>query len=212
MQPRPHRLLPAGGKQHQEPFAWPPDEVGQQIERCRVRPMGVVDEEHAWLSVANRGEENLGDPFEEAGLRPRTVKRRSRRQARTEGGEFRHQAGCLAQHVRRQPCQPAAVREQPDGGSQALDERPKGQVRLSLVAAGGQRDRAQRAHVGQELLGQPRLADAGLTFQQHDVTGSGSAIRGEQLLPLPGPTDEWVIERSGRGRCLGGRGRLLLNG
>ena len=75
--------------------------------------------------------------------------------------------------------------------AQRRDERAVGERRLLLVGAAGEHGRAALARVGDELLGEPGLADAGLALEHGDPpVGADAAMQLEQRAPVGCAADE----------------------
>jgi hypothetical protein len=112
--------------------------------------------------------------------------------------------------VARYPLQPLVEVLSADGAGEPLHEGSVRQVGLARVTTRRDGCRASARRVGQKLLGQPGLADTGLSLEHHDVPHRPSGLVGpEQGTPLGLPPDERVFARPDEGFA-GGRDLRLL--
>ena len=162
----------------------PAQPVGEQGERGVVGPLEVVDEQHA---SGGRGRERLPHAVEEAHLRGGAVERRGLGQAGPRLGERGDQPGRLGERPRRGVLDPALAIAHPR--LERLDQRAVRQPGLLLVRAPREHGSAAPARVRQQLLRQPRLADAGLALDHHDVAAAAVEAL-DQRRPLPVPPDQ----------------------
>ncbi len=189
----------ARGQQHEQAApAEPAHPVGEEAERGLVGPLDVVDHQQPRDGPGRGGGERLPHAVEEPRLRSRPVERRGRG-----GAEVGQQPRRLAQRAVADGGHPRVVVAQPP--PQRLDHRPVRERGLLLVGAAGEHRGALLAHVRDELLGQPRLADPGLALQQHRAAVAGDAVVGaEERRPFAVAADQGRARRR-RGRS--GRAR-----
>ena len=144
--------------------------VAEQAERRVVGPVRVVDEQ----DPRRRGR---GERVPHALVEARPRRRRVDWQRRVP--ELGQQAGGLGQCALRETGEPPVVIAQP--APQRLDQRSVGERRLLLVGPARQHRGAALACVRDQLLGEARLADAGLALDQRDApVGADAAVQLDQ--------------------------------
>src|SRR5215203_2392802 len=154
-------------------------------------------------------EQHPADALEKATLGAGRGEGWGRGQPGVQVGELGQQARGLGQKVARDLLEAPGQAIPPDGGGEPLDEGPVGEVRLARVAARCDGHRTPALRVGQELLGQPSLADTGLSLEHHDVARRpGCFVGPEQRTPLRLATDEGFALVADRGNAY--RHRLSL--
>ena len=104
--------------------------------------------------------------------------------------QLRHELGGFGTSVRIEIAEIVAIALDERGADRVRDQ-PVRERRLTGVRAHGDCDRAERASVGNVILAEPRLADAGFAFERDDapVNACAGVGRGE-LRPLAVTTDE----------------------
>ncbi len=175
---------PGDGEQHRI-AAEAPREIGQRLQRRRVRPVQVVDEEHPWLLPRDGREQRASDPVQEPGLRPGIVERR--------GGwcaELGHDPRRLGGRGGFDRLLIAFVHR----ASDELHRRAEGQARLVLEAAHADCDCAACARPGEQLLAESRLADPRLALDRdQEAVGPDRRVGLAKGLPFAGAADERVL-------------------
>ena len=157
-------------------------EVGEDLLRGGVRPLHVIDDEHARRNAAG-GAHRPGDAVEEPALAAGPVDRGRLGVGRT---ELRHQSGRLARHRARERGEHVARRRVRGRRPEQVGDGSVGHVPVVVVAARHQR-RAIKPR--DDLLDQTGLAHARLALDHDDPTGTD---RGEQHLDLIVATDQRV--------------------
>ena len=156
--------------------------------------MHIIDKEDpGGRTVADR-QQNPADALEEAALGARSVERRGGGKTGAQLCELGQQPRGLGQQVGRDLRQTGGDAFPSEGGGEPLDEGAVGEIHLSRIATRRDGRRTPARRVSQELLGQPGLADAGLSLQNHDVNPApGSVVGPEQGPPLFLPADQRFV-------------------
>jgi hypothetical protein len=179
-QGRPHRgLVAAVGAEDEDPRRLEPvDEVLEQGERGRVRPVEVLQHEQ---ERSDRGQPQEHVPQRRVQEVPRLLggEVEGRGQFGEAPAQRGHDPGHLGAGVA-QEGQQLFVGELPGELLEDLQEREPGNGLLGLQATPEQSRRPPVVGLGGRLLGQAGLADAGLAAHQHEATSS-RRCRGHQL-------------------------------
>ena len=168
-------LGPPARREEQRASAQPMREVGEQRERRLVRPVRVVDVERGRLGAGAVMEE-LRDGLVEPHLRRLAVER-------LRGGHA--ELGCEAGDLGNPP--EVVVERWCHCGraTHELEHDAVGEPALLLVASHRERHPPARSDVGEQLVGETRLADPGLADERDDAAVRAKAVVGvEQLAQL----------------------------
>lgn len=194
-------VLGAPGHHERQPCPRePPGQEREQVDRARVGPLRVVDDEHA--APPDRADQRPHDALDEPRLRARAVERRRLGAGRREIG---HQPRRLVTPLRAYRVPGPGRRRR--GGAQGACHRRVRQAGLALEAPDLD-DRGAERRRG--LVDQPGLPDPALALD-HQQMAIGQAVpdRGPGLVERVGPPDQGELgNASGRlGRCRGAIGR-----
>jgi hypothetical protein len=174
----------------------PPGEETEQVAAVLVAPVKVVHGDHHRLLGGQR-RQYLGHALEYPPRLPWAGRRFPRGHRREALPQLGKQPSGLGQPLGGRAGQPGGG----EGATKGLDDRGEGDGRGGVVSPSPQRDGSLRHHVAHELIGQPGLADPGLTLQQDDAP-LPPADRTPGLLqvhPLPRTPDQAAGEGRGPG-------------
>ncbi len=147
----------------------PGGEELQQLERRRVAPLQVVEEDHQ-RGVCACLFEHGGDGVVALELHGAALARQQRRL----GGEHRWGVG-----------------DDAECGTQHRQPRPQRGCRSALVAASPHGERSVGDDASHQLVGEARLADAGIAFEHHEAgVGGRLCVTGEERRQLGIAADE----------------------
>ena len=183
------RLLRAPGHENENrPVAEPADEEGEHLERGRVRPVRVVDDQQAGRGAARCLREDARDAVEKTRLRAGSVERGRRR--RPELGNETRSLGCR----RGSDCSGVAFAQRAPHELDCATERKLG---LTLDTTRRCSDASAGAHAGDELFGEPRLADPRLAAEDDESPCRADLrVRVEQRGELSPAPDERMRPRA----------------
>src|SRR5262249_20968289 len=174
----------------------PAQQVFQQIERRRVEPLQVIEEERQRMFRPREDVDKLPKYQLEAPLRVLWRKLRNQRRLSDDELHFRneiHNQSCVrAQRLPQRVAPPrevpfALAEQRPDPGLKGLCQRGVGNVAFVLIELTGRENAARRYQHRLQLVDDRGLADAGIAGDQDEFRGGtvDDAIeRGEQGLDL----------------------------